>query len=165
MAIAGGYDDATSWWSMTLLDRLGILTTRNDRGQEAYRPYDRDRSGGVAGEGAALLVLEEKQAALRRGARIYAELTGDGASATTPVRPRRAAPRGPRPGTGGAALAGGRPAGRRRPRLHRLGRRRHPAGDTGESIALRTALVRPSGRCRSAPPSRRPATWSGAPAR
>uniref|UniRef100_A0AAU2W2J4 Beta-ketoacyl-[acyl-carrier-protein] synthase family protein n=1 Tax=Streptomyces sp. NBC_00008 TaxID=2903610 RepID=A0AAU2W2J4_9ACTN len=79
VAIAGGYDDATSWWSMTLLDRLGILTTRNDLGPEAYRPYDQDRSGGLPGEGAALLVLEEKQAALRRGARIYAELTGYGA--------------------------------------------------------------------------------------
>ncbi|MER6347575.1 beta-ketoacyl-[acyl-carrier-protein] synthase family protein [Streptomyces sp. NPDC001595] len=79
VAIAGGYDDATSWWSMSLLDRLGVLTTRNDWGKEAFRPYDRDRSGAVAGEGAALLVLEEKQAALRRGARIYAELTGYGA--------------------------------------------------------------------------------------
>jgi 3-oxoacyl-[acyl-carrier-protein] synthase II len=79
VAIAGGYDDATSWWSMTLLDRLGVLTTRNERGQQAYRPYDRDRSGALPGEGAALLVLEEKQAALRRGARIYAELTGYGA--------------------------------------------------------------------------------------
>ncbi|MET7654876.1 MULTISPECIES: beta-ketoacyl-[acyl-carrier-protein] synthase family protein [unclassified Streptomyces] len=79
VAIAGGYDDATDWWSMTLLDRLGVLTTRNDLGQGAYRPYDRDRNGAVPGEGAALLVLEEKQAALRRGARIYAELTGYGA--------------------------------------------------------------------------------------
>jgi 3-oxoacyl-[acyl-carrier-protein] synthase II len=79
VAIAGGYDDATSWWSMTLLDRLGVLTTRNEQGQQAYRPYDRDRSGGLPGEGAALLVLEEKQAAVRRGARIYAELTGYGA--------------------------------------------------------------------------------------
>jgi 3-oxoacyl-[acyl-carrier-protein] synthase II len=89
VAIAGGYDDATSWWSMTLLDRLGVLTTRNDRGAEAYRPYDRDRSGGLPGEGAALLVLEEKQAALRRGARIYAELTGYGAGhdCSTPPTP------------------------------------------------------------------------------
>ncbi|MEU5219808.1 beta-ketoacyl synthase N-terminal-like domain-containing protein [Streptomyces sp. NPDC020807] len=79
VAIAGGYDDATSWWSMTLLDRLGILTTRNEQGQRAYRPYDLDRSGGLPGEGAALLVLEEKQAALARGARIYAEVTGYGA--------------------------------------------------------------------------------------
>ncbi|MFF4490275.1 beta-ketoacyl-[acyl-carrier-protein] synthase family protein [Streptomyces sp. NPDC001544] len=79
VVIAGGYDDATDWWQMTLLDRLGVLTTRNDLGQQAYRPYDRDRSGAVPGEGAALLVLEEKQAALRRGARVYAELTGYGA--------------------------------------------------------------------------------------
>ncbi|MGW2827327.1 beta-ketoacyl-[acyl-carrier-protein] synthase family protein [Streptomyces sp. NPDC001443] len=89
VVIAGGYDDATDWWQMTLLDRLGVLTTRNDLGQAAYRPYDRDRSGAVPGEGAALLVLEEKQAALRRGARVYAELTGYGAGhdSRTPPAP------------------------------------------------------------------------------
>ncbi|MGW2476169.1 beta-ketoacyl-[acyl-carrier-protein] synthase family protein [Streptomyces sp. NPDC001665] len=89
VAIAGGYDDATDWWSMTLLDRLGVLSTRNDLGQAAYRPYDRERSGAVPGEGAVLLVLEEKQAALRRGARIYAEVTGygSGTDCGTPPTP------------------------------------------------------------------------------
>ncbi len=78
MVIAGGYDDATSWWSMSLLDRIGVLTTRNELGKAAFRPYDLERSGAVAGEGAALLVLEEKQSALARGARIYAEINGYG---------------------------------------------------------------------------------------
>ncbi|MFF2848482.1 beta-ketoacyl-[acyl-carrier-protein] synthase family protein [Streptomyces sp. NPDC058001] len=139
VAIAGGYDDATSWWSMTLLDRLGVLTTRNDLGQEAYRPYDRERGGAVPGEGAALLVLEEKEAALSRGARIYAELTGYGAGhdARTP----------PTPDAEGRGLS--------RAVRHALRDARLTAddlgyiasdgsatrlGDTSESIALRTAL-------------------------
>lgn len=139
VVIAGGYDDATSWWSMTLLDRLGVLTTRNERGQEAYRPYDRDRSGGVAGEGAALVVLEDKQAALRRGARIYAELSGYGAGhdARTPPaadREGRGLARAVRRSLEDARLAAGDlgyiasdGAGTR-------------LGDAGEAAALRSAL-------------------------
>jgi len=139
VAIAGGYDDATSWWSMTLLDRLGVLTTRNDRGQEAYRPYDRERSGAVPGEGAALLVLEEKQAALRRGARIYAELTGYGAGTDcgTPPAPDargRGLSRAVRHSLRDARLAadhlGYIAADGSATRL----------GDASESVALRTAL-------------------------
>lgn len=79
-AIAGGFDDAVSWWNMTKFDALGILTGRNDLGAHACRPYDRDRSGTVLGEGAALLLLEEYEAAKKRGARIYAEITGFGSS-------------------------------------------------------------------------------------
>ncbi|MEV8015126.1 beta-ketoacyl-[acyl-carrier-protein] synthase family protein [Streptomyces sp. NPDC086554] len=89
MAVAGGYEDATSWWQMSKLDRVGVLTTRNDLGDTAFRPYDRSRSGAVLGEGAALLVLEEKESALRRGARIYAEVSGFGSGheAGTPPTP------------------------------------------------------------------------------
>lgn len=77
-AIAGGFDDASSWWTMTKFDGLGVLTRRNDDGAAAYRPYDRDRSGSVLGEGAALMVLEEYAAATARGARIYGEIVGFG---------------------------------------------------------------------------------------
>ncbi|MGW8702934.1 beta-ketoacyl-[acyl-carrier-protein] synthase family protein [Streptomyces eurythermus] len=76
--VAGGYDDATSWWSMTHLDRMGVLTTRNELGAAAFRPYDEDRSGAVLGEGGAVLVLEDKESALARGARVYAEVRGIG---------------------------------------------------------------------------------------
>ena len=76
VVLAGGFDDASSWWTMSKMDGLGVLSTANDRPAEAFRPYDRDRSGSVLGEGAAFLVLEELGAARRRGAHVYAEITG-----------------------------------------------------------------------------------------
>jgi 3-oxoacyl-[acyl-carrier-protein] synthase II len=78
VALAGGFDDATSWWNMTKYDALGLMTDRNDLGATACRPYDLDRSGTVMGEGSVILLLEEYQAAMRRNARIYAEITGFG---------------------------------------------------------------------------------------
>ncbi len=80
-AIAGGFDDAVWWWPMSSFDTLGILTGRNDLGSAAFRPYDRDASGAVLGEGAAFVLLEEAGAARRRGARIYAEIAGFGCGA------------------------------------------------------------------------------------
>lgn len=83
MAIAGGFDDAISWWNMTKFDSLGILTRRNELGSAACRPFDRGRTGTVLGEGAAMLVLESYEAARDRGARIYAELDGFGSGFDT----------------------------------------------------------------------------------
>jgi 3-oxoacyl-[acyl-carrier-protein] synthase II len=79
-AVAGGYDDASSWWNMTKFDTLGVLTQRNELGTEACRPYDAERSGTLLGEGAAFLVLEPEERAKARGARIYAEIAGFGAA-------------------------------------------------------------------------------------
>jgi 3-oxoacyl-[acyl-carrier-protein] synthase II len=89
VVVAGGFDDAVSWWNMSKIDALGMLSTRNEREGGAIRPYDRDRDGTVLGEGAAFLVLEEAEAARRRGAHVYAEMTGfgsafDNASLVTP---------------------------------------------------------------------------------
>ena len=79
VVVAGGYDDATSWWSMTKLDALdGYLTTHNELGAGACRPFDRSRDGTVLGEGAAFMILESADAAAARGARVYAEITGLG---------------------------------------------------------------------------------------
>jgi 3-oxoacyl-[acyl-carrier-protein] synthase II len=78
VALAGGFDDAASWWNMTKYDALGLMTDRNELGASACRPYDVDRSGTVMGEGSVILLLEEYQNAMRRNARIYAEITGFG---------------------------------------------------------------------------------------
>lgn len=79
-AFAGGAEEV-SWTSSMLFDAMGALSTRwNDAPQSASRPYDKDRDGFVIAGGAGILVLEEIGAARSRGATIYAELAGYGAS-------------------------------------------------------------------------------------
>ena len=80
MAIAGGSEAPLTYLGVGGFNALHALSTRNDAPEQASRPFDKDRDGFVLGEGAGVLVLEEFQAARRRGARIYCEFLGFGAS-------------------------------------------------------------------------------------
>jgi 3-oxoacyl-(acyl-carrier-protein) synthase len=78
--LAGGYDSMLNPIGLSGFCLLGALSTDNDTPERASRPFDATRNGFVLGEGAGFLVLEEWEAAKARGARIYAELAGDGNS-------------------------------------------------------------------------------------
>ena len=78
---AGGADEE-HWTQTAMFDAMGALSTRfNDAPQRASRPYDRDRDGFVVANGAGLVVVEEYERAKKRGANIYAEVVGYGATA------------------------------------------------------------------------------------
>lgn len=76
--LAGGADSLAGELLLAGFCLLGALSRRNDAPEKASRPFDRDRDGFVASEGAAMLVLEERDRALARGAKIYAEISGFG---------------------------------------------------------------------------------------
>ncbi len=78
--VAGGAEAAVTPTGMAGFGNARALSTRNDDPATASRPWDRDRDGFVLGEGAGIVVLEEFEHARRRGARIYAELSGFGMS-------------------------------------------------------------------------------------
>jgi 3-oxoacyl-[acyl-carrier-protein] synthase II len=78
--IAGGAEYATTPTSLGGFCAMKALSTRNDEPEKASRPWDRDRDGFVMGDGAGILVLEDRERAVARGARIYCELIGFGMS-------------------------------------------------------------------------------------
>jgi 3-oxoacyl-[acyl-carrier-protein] synthase II len=86
--LAGGAEELDVTMA-AVFDTLFATSTRNDRPETSPRPYDRDRDGLVIGEGAATLILEERNHALARGALIYCEIAGfatnsDGSHVTQP---------------------------------------------------------------------------------
>ncbi len=78
--IAGGAERGSSPTSVGGFCSMKAMSTRNDDPAAASRPWDRDRDGFVLGDGAGILVIEEYEHAKARGARIYCELAGFGAS-------------------------------------------------------------------------------------
>ena len=79
--IAGGSESTVTPLAIGAFAQMRALSTRNDAPEKASRPYDRDRDGFVLSEGSVVFALEELEHARKRGARIYAELRGYGASA------------------------------------------------------------------------------------
>jgi 3-oxoacyl-[acyl-carrier-protein] synthase II len=78
--IAGGTEAAICRIGIATFTAMQAMSSRNDEPEKASRPFDKDRDGFVMGEGAGILILEEYEHARRRGARIYAEVVGYGAT-------------------------------------------------------------------------------------
>lgn len=81
MILAGGAEATITKGGIGGFNAMHALSTRNDSPETASRPFSKSRDGFVMGEGAGCLVLEELGHALARGAKIYAEVAGEGASA------------------------------------------------------------------------------------
>jgi len=78
--IAGGSEAAITPMSVGGFAAMRALSTRNGEPGKACRPFDKDREGFIIGEGSGVVVLEERESAIARGARIYAEVVGYGMS-------------------------------------------------------------------------------------
>jgi 3-oxoacyl-[acyl-carrier-protein] synthase II len=81
LVLAGGTEEISCVLSSLAFDALGALSSRGCPPESASRPFDRARDGFVIGEGAVVAVLEERDRARARGARVYAELAGFGMAA------------------------------------------------------------------------------------
>lgn len=78
--ITGGVESVVTPLCVAGFNAMKALSTRNDEPQKASRPFDKDRSGFVVGEGAGIVILESLEGAKKRNARIYAEVCGFGMS-------------------------------------------------------------------------------------
>ena len=78
--LAGGTEASLCEVGLASFNAIHALSTRNDAPEKASRPFDRDRDGFVPGEGAGTLILESREHAINRGARIYGEVLGFGAT-------------------------------------------------------------------------------------
>ncbi|MEN9980062.1 MAG: beta-ketoacyl-ACP synthase II [candidate division WOR-3 bacterium] len=79
--ITGGSEAPITKFTVAAFANMGALSKRNDQPEKASRPFDRQRDGFVIAEGCGIYILEELEHALKRGAKIYCELSGYGASA------------------------------------------------------------------------------------
>jgi 3-oxoacyl-[acyl-carrier-protein] synthase II len=78
--IAGGSDAYILPIALAGFDKMRALSRRNNEPEKASRPFEKDRDGFVIGEGAGVVILEEMESAMRRGAKVYAELIGYGSN-------------------------------------------------------------------------------------
>ncbi|GAA0230752.1 beta-ketoacyl-ACP synthase II [Metaclostridioides mangenotii] len=90
LMVSGGSEAAVTGLAFSGFCNMKAMSVRNDDPKAASRPFDKDRDGFVMGEGAGILILEELDHALNRGAKIYAEVVGYGSTAdayhiTTPA--------------------------------------------------------------------------------
>jgi 3-oxoacyl-[acyl-carrier-protein] synthase II len=76
--LAGGVESTITPLALSGFNAMKALSTRNSEPERASRPFDKDRDGFVMGEGAGIILLEEMDHALKRGAKIYAEIVGYG---------------------------------------------------------------------------------------
>ena len=76
--IAGGAEAAIRPLVFAGLEPVRVMSTRNEEPEKASRPFDRERDGFIIGEGAGIVILEELEFALNRGARVYGEVLGYG---------------------------------------------------------------------------------------
>lgn len=80
VAMTGGTEAVVSAFSVSAFNAIRALSVRNSEPQKASRPFDRDRDGFVLAEGSGIIVLESFERAVDRGAKIYAEMVGYGAT-------------------------------------------------------------------------------------
>lgn len=137
--VAGGAEMSTSKTGLGGFAAARALSTRNDDPEAASRPWDVDRDGFVLGDGAGIVVLEEYEHAVKRGATIYAELVGSGMSSdayhmTTPSEGGDGAARCMKNAMADAGLASDQID-----YINAHGTST-PAGDTAETQAIKAAL-------------------------
>ena len=80
MVVTGGTESGTTPMTIAAFAQIRALSTKNDSPKEACKPFDKDRDGFVMGEGSTVLVMESEESANKRGAEIYAYVTGYGAT-------------------------------------------------------------------------------------
>jgi 3-oxoacyl-[acyl-carrier-protein] synthase II len=133
--IAGGAEAAVTPLGIAGFAAMRALSTRNEAPDRASRPWDRDRDGFVVGEGAGVLVLEERERAARRGAPILAELVGYGMTADAH---HVTAPPGDGEGVARVMTAALADAGLKPADIHHLNAHATstPLGDRAEAVAI-----------------------------